>query len=143
MDEAKVHPNDLQKLIYNGCYQYMRSTTPVSLRKLRMLEWHIAYSTNIYTDPAVYYAHLASNRARCQEDHRASDGARGGQKFTEKEQDDAYEKQARAATGQVTSSEGDTVRSIDIKPLLPMGNKNDPTIHPDRITAIRHTMWYI
>ncbi|KAH8819457.1 eukaryotic translation initiation factor-like protein 2C 2 [Xylogone sp. PMI_703] len=125
LDEAKVHPNELQKMIYNSCYQYMRSTTPVSLH------------------PAVYYAHLASNRARCQEDHRASDGARGGQKFTEKEQDDAYKQQYRAAMGQPTSSESGTVRSIDVKPLLPMGNPSDPSMHPNRIAAIRHTMWYI
>ena len=33
MDEAKMHPNVLQNMIYEHCYQYIRSTTPVSLRK--------------------------------------------------------------------------------------------------------------
>jgi eukaryotic translation initiation factor 2C len=32
-DEAKVPVNDLQKMIYQFSYQYMRSTTPVSLCK--------------------------------------------------------------------------------------------------------------
>ncbi|KAI4204293.1 MAG: hypothetical protein LQ350_001273 [Teloschistes chrysophthalmus] len=50
MDEAKVKTDDFQRMLYDHCYQYMRSTTPVSLF------------------PAVYYAHLASNRARAHED---------------------------------------------------------------------------
>lgn len=32
-DEARVPPNDFQAMIYKHCYQYMRSTTPVSLCK--------------------------------------------------------------------------------------------------------------
>ncbi|KAI4257471.1 MAG: hypothetical protein LQ352_001635 [Teloschistes flavicans] len=50
MDEAKLKTDDFQRLLYDHSYQYMRSTTPVSLF------------------PAVYYAHLASNRARAHED---------------------------------------------------------------------------
>ncbi|OTB02018.1 hypothetical protein M426DRAFT_25033 [Hypoxylon sp. CI-4A] len=49
LDEEGVKPNDLVKMIYQQCYQYCRSTTPVSLH------------------PAVYYSHLASNRARSHE----------------------------------------------------------------------------
>lgn len=49
MDEANVPIDLFQKLLYEQCYQYIRSTTPVSLH------------------PAVYYAHLASNRARSHE----------------------------------------------------------------------------
>ncbi|KAI1763510.1 Piwi-domain-containing protein [Hypoxylon sp. FL1150] len=48
-DDTKMPPNELQKMIYQQCYQYCRSTTPVSLH------------------PAVYYSHLASNRARSHE----------------------------------------------------------------------------
>lgn len=48
-DDAGIKPNDLQRMIYHQCYQYCRSTTPVSLH------------------PAVYYSHLASNRARSHE----------------------------------------------------------------------------
>ncbi|KAL8726906.1 MAG: hypothetical protein Q9166_006395 [cf. Caloplaca sp. 2 TL-2023] len=55
LDEAKINVDAFQKLLYENCYQYMRSTTPVSLF------------------PAVYYAHLASNRARAHEDIAESD----------------------------------------------------------------------
>ncbi|KAI1333450.1 Piwi domain-containing protein [Xylariaceae sp. FL0016] len=54
LDEASVQPNVLQMLLYQQCYQYCRSTTPVSLH------------------PAVYYSHLASVRARCHEDIASS-----------------------------------------------------------------------
>ena len=36
MDEAKYSPNYLQNMIYEHCYQYVRSTTPVSLSKLSL-----------------------------------------------------------------------------------------------------------
>ncbi|KAL9030315.1 MAG: hypothetical protein Q9196_001543 [Gyalolechia fulgens] len=49
MDDANVPVDEFQKMLYEQCYQYIRSTTPVSLH------------------PAVYYAHLASNRARSHE----------------------------------------------------------------------------
>lgn len=53
-DEANVQPDQLQKMIYEQCYQYARSTTPVSLH------------------PAVYYSHVASVRARAHENIHAS-----------------------------------------------------------------------
>jgi eukaryotic translation initiation factor 2C len=54
-DEIGMKPDDLQKMIYQQCYQYMRATTPVSLH------------------PAVYYAHLAGARARQHENVATSD----------------------------------------------------------------------
>ncbi|KAK2871848.1 hypothetical protein FQN49_002759 [Arthroderma sp. PD_2] len=60
IDEIKHNPNQLQNMIYEHCYQYMRSTTSVSLF------------------PAVYYAHLASARARSHEDVPASSGPQSG-----------------------------------------------------------------
>ncbi|KAK8017428.1 hypothetical protein PG993_013754, partial [Apiospora rasikravindrae] len=54
LDEANCNPNDLQRMLYHHCYQYQRSTTPVSLH------------------PAVYYSHLASVRAASHEDIAAS-----------------------------------------------------------------------
>ena len=44
MDEAKLSQEELQNMIYEASYQYVRSTTPVSLH------------------PAIYYAHLAAAR---------------------------------------------------------------------------------
>ncbi|KAG5287396.1 eukaryotic translation initiation factor 2c [Histoplasma capsulatum G186AR] len=60
VDEMNHGPKDLENMIYEHCYQYMRSTTSVSLF------------------PAVYYAHLASNRARAHENIPASSGPRSG-----------------------------------------------------------------
>ncbi|WEW55192.1 Protein argonaute [Emydomyces testavorans] len=60
IDEIGSSPNQIQNMIYEHCYQYMRSTTSVSLF------------------PAVYYAHLASNRARSHENVPASSGPQSG-----------------------------------------------------------------
>ncbi|KAK4192212.1 hypothetical protein QBC35DRAFT_552676 [Podospora australis] len=53
-DEVGLKPEDLQRILYHQCYQYCRSTTPVSLH------------------PAVYYAHLACERARAHHDEPTS-----------------------------------------------------------------------
>lgn len=53
-DECALKPEDLQRILYHQCYQYCRSTTPVSLH------------------PAVYYAHLAGTRARHHESLHAT-----------------------------------------------------------------------
>lgn len=123
-DEAQCNPNEFQKMIYQHCYQYMRSTTPVSLY------------------PAVYYAHLASNRARAHEATPASDGPRGGQKFIEAQQDSAVRAGAGAGAegGSITrSSETGSSLPAEARPLLPLGA-------PDGGAAtikIRTGMWYI
>ncbi|TPX18236.1 uncharacterized protein E0L32_002745 [Thyridium curvatum] len=49
-DDVKMPADRLQTMIYQQCYQYQRSTTPVSLH------------------PAVYYAHLAGARCRAHQD---------------------------------------------------------------------------
>ncbi|KAI9724962.1 MAG: hypothetical protein M1812_000238 [Candelaria pacifica] len=101
MDEAKLPPNEFQNMIYEQCYQYMRSTTPVSLH------------------PAVYYAHLASNRARSHENVPASSGPRTGPPPKPK----SPEKSA-------TDPEKPPTESV---PLLQIEN----TLH------LREGMWYI
>ncbi|PWY92461.1 eukaryotic translation initiation factor 2c [Aspergillus heteromorphus CBS 117.55] len=60
LDQIGHKPHELQNMIYDHCYQYMRSTTSVSLY------------------PAIYYAHLISNRARSHEDVPASSGPQSG-----------------------------------------------------------------
>lgn len=60
LDEVGLSTNQLHAMIYEQCYAYIRSTTPVSLH------------------PAIYYAHLASNRARHHENVPASTGPRSG-----------------------------------------------------------------
>lgn len=62
MDEKKVPVNIFQKMLYEQCYQYIRSTTAVSLH------------------PAVYYAHLASKRAQAHDSIYGTDHPKGKQK---------------------------------------------------------------
>lgn len=60
MDEVGLKPEELQNMIYEQCYQYIRSTTPVSVH------------------PAIYYAHLITARSRHHECFDPSDGPRSG-----------------------------------------------------------------
>ncbi|TVY80632.1 Protein argonaute [Lachnellula suecica] len=120
-DEAQTPPNEFQAMIYKHCYQYMRSTTPVSLF------------------PAVYYAHLASNRARAHEGSAASSGPRGGQKFEEQQQDDAQRRAAGHSTMGGSSRSGDN--TSEARPLLPMGELE--SADRERVIRLRTGMWYI
>ncbi len=97
-DEMNHKPEQIQNMIYEHCYQYMRSTTSVSLH------------------PAVYYAHLASNRAKAHEDIAASAGPQGGAGFKQK---------APSRSSEPSESE--------VKPLMPLFNVN----------GIVFAMWYI
>ncbi|KAL3475026.1 Piwi domain-containing protein [Aspergillus californicus] len=60
LDQLKHRPQELENMIYDHCYQYMRSTTSVSLF------------------PAVYYAHLVAARAHDHFDKAASEGPQSG-----------------------------------------------------------------
>ncbi|CAG8942223.1 unnamed protein product [Penicillium salamii] len=60
MDEIGLKPNDLENMINDHCYQYIRSTTSVSIH------------------PAIYYAHLISVRARHHEDVPITSGPQSG-----------------------------------------------------------------
>ncbi|KAI9738223.1 MAG: hypothetical protein M1834_008721 [Cirrosporium novae-zelandiae] len=66
LDETKMSNNFLENMIYEHCYQYIRSTTPVSLF------------------PAVYYAHLASIRSGAHVNTPASSGPTSGPGFVAK-----------------------------------------------------------
>jgi eukaryotic translation initiation factor 2C len=89
---------EIQQFLFEHSYQYIRSTTPVSLH------------------PAVYYAHLAADRARA---HVSDSPVSSGKK-------EAQGQDARSSTG--SSS-----RLIEVAPLQPMLAN----------TGIRETMWYI
>ncbi|KAL8651846.1 MAG: hypothetical protein Q9226_004519 [Calogaya cf. arnoldii] len=101
MDEAGLTVDSLQKTLYEHCYQYIRSTTSVSLH------------------PAVYYAHLASNRAR------AHDAGRGNDPPSDKGK----------GKGPATLSSG--ASDEDPAPLLSMAKRNE-----DR-DWIGYGMWFI
>ena len=118
LDEANCQPNKLQAMIYSHCYAYIRSTTPVSLH------------------PAVYYAHLASNRARFHENIGTDDGGfRSGGK--------AVEVQHEALAKRVHTLEGiaDEAEENAKKRLMALGGSQDTD--PRNRDLIRNTMWYI
>ncbi|KAK0725380.1 putative eukaryotic translation initiation factor [Lasiosphaeris hirsuta] len=100
-DEIKKSPDDLQKMIYQHCYQYCRSTTPVSLH------------------PAVYYAHLASNRGR------------------------AHEPDTTAQASGTKSQQGPTVTSalqnLPCNKVEPLGK----TAHPSMLGLLAKRMWFV
>lgn len=86
----------------------------------------------------MYYAHLASNRARAHESAPASDGPRGGQKFEEGLQDLAI-RRGHVGTAEGSSQTGASLPT-EAAPLLPLGNPEQST---DIIIKIRTGMWYI
>jgi eukaryotic translation initiation factor 2C len=143
MDDAKVDPTLFQNMIYKHCYQYARSTTPVSLCKYSILLFS-SLLANSGADPAAYYAHLASNRARCHESSAASEGPRGGQKFEEQQQDAGV--RARGGAGAAggppgaSSQSGSLTGMLDAKPLVPLGSDLKDAA---ALKAIRSSMWYI
>jgi len=115
-DEVGMKQDELQKMIYQQCYQYARSTTPVSLH------------------PAVYYAHLASARARAHENVPTSDQVPDYAKHfvTGKGPGTMAKRPESKATSRRTN--------VEAMPLLPMGG---PDAREDAKVTFRSTMWYI
>ncbi|KAL2151322.1 hypothetical protein VTH82DRAFT_6420 [Thermothelomyces myriococcoides] len=117
-DECGLKPDDLQRILYHQCYQYCRSTTPISIH------------------PAVYYAHLAGTRARHHEnksgnaepmvvDSRHLVLTRPGP-------------MSKSDTRTVTSrSDDDAVPP----PLLKIGC--GPKARPSAIRTFENTMWWV
>lgn len=113
IDEIGWKAEELQRMIYEQCYTYMRSTGPVSLH------------------PAVYYAHLAGTRARCHEDVHSSTGPRAGP--------EAH----HLAIHRVVTGEGmiGPRRGTSSRPLLPFGVPKDA--HVANHNYMPETMWFI
>ena len=98
LDEIGHDDCRIQNMVYEHCYQYMRSTTSVSLF------------------PAVYYAHLASNRAKSHEDIASSEGPQQGPGYK-----------------QNTKVSPDEKPATEVPPLMKMGQGS----------SIEFSMWYI
>jgi eukaryotic translation initiation factor 2C len=114
----------------------MRSTTPVSLCKFQYRAGE--YVRLIFLDPAVYYAHIASLRARAHENVPASDKPRGGAKFVEQRQDESN--QAATLIGRAVSSvKSEFDRHTEVLPLVELG----VAANPAQKATIKYTMWYI
>ncbi|KAL1899214.1 Protein argonaute [Sporothrix stenoceras] len=108
-DEVKMPTALLQKMIYQQCYQYARSTTPVSLH------------------PAVYYAHLAGDRARAHENVES-----------DRKDPDMVRKALESWNAKKTS--GSVTHPTESLPLLPMGAKE--SVDKNR-NFTPYTMWFI
>ncbi|KAF4126056.1 eukaryotic translation initiation factor 2C [Geosmithia morbida] len=119
LDEMNCPVNDLQRIIYHQCYSYVRSTTPVSIH------------------PAIYYAHLACNRARQHENISIYEGFRSGGKGHEFVRN-------RVSKGQEFE---EIPQGTEAPTLLEVGGRIPPTgMAPDEIAQrefIKETMWYI
>ncbi|KAK3941998.1 Piwi domain-containing protein [Diplogelasinospora grovesii] len=113
-DEIKMKPDDLQKMIYQQCYQYCRSTTPVSLH------------------PAVYYAHLACNRARHHENVPTSE------QVPKSIRPQILPK--RGIMAKVDPDENTIKRYATPMPLMPMGGSE---AKEDAKKIFPWTMWYV
>ncbi|KAI0160179.1 Piwi domain-containing protein [Xylariaceae sp. FL1272] len=115
-DDVGVAPNDLQKMVYEHCYQYCRSTTSVSLF------------------PAVYYAHLISNRARSHENIYASQRelpqVKAGHPIG-KRPEDIYTDATRHQPGTAAP------------PLVKMTGDGEVIGNPEDVEFMNTTMWYV
>lgn len=108
VNEPGMSNDELYTLIYEHSYQYIRATTPVSLF------------------PAVYYAHLASNRAV---HHDKDFGNFAGGRQTEA----SKTKDGKSKSGKSGASSGDDDKNRPSPPLMSM---------PDQ-AVISKSMWYI
>ncbi|KAF2716205.1 Piwi-domain-containing protein [Polychaeton citri CBS 116435] len=100
-DDAKMHQDEIYTLLYEHSYQFIRATTPVSQH------------------PAVYYAHIASNRAVPHDP-----------KWGESTEDTPSK---AAAGGQRVGSAPSSGAPVEISKLMPMPNQG----------GINSAMWYI
>jgi eukaryotic translation initiation factor 2C len=119
LDQNNLDHEALQQFIFEHSFQYARSTTPVSMF------------------PAIYYAHLASNRGKCHEDRYSLTSDKKG--IAEKMVGGMDAAQAIAET---RKEKAEIIKNLPTPPkdpyttpLLPLCSKN--TVHLDT------KMWYI
>jgi eukaryotic translation initiation factor 2C len=117
-DEVNMKPDELQKMIYQQCYQYMRATTPVSLH------------------PAVYYAHLCGARSRQHENVATSDQVPLVAKDWVQGHRPGWGAKIQDPRSLPTSQQDPT----EAEPLLPMGGDE---ARADSKETFRTGMWYI
>ncbi|KUI56371.1 Protein argonaute [Cytospora mali] len=113
-DEVGMPIDKFQQMIYQQCYQYIRSTTPVSIH------------------PAIYYAHLAAARARA---HEAID-------ISERDPLVRRERMNRPLAKFDNSDTTSNMRPEDVPSLMPIGGFENKA-HPKNVEFFKSTMWYI
>ncbi|KAL1654443.1 Protein argonaute [Didymella pomorum] len=97
LNEDEWQAAELQQFIFEHSYHYARSTTPVSMH------------------PAVYYAHLAADRARA---HLKESPVSSGKKESHADR---------------ASDTGSSNRNVEVPPLMPLQNSR----------GLKDVMWYI
>ncbi|KAK4166548.1 hypothetical protein QBC43DRAFT_286477 [Cladorrhinum sp. PSN259] len=123
LDECKIPPAELQQILYHQCYQYCRSTTPVSLH------------------PAVYYAHLASARGRHQENRATSDQVPKDIKYKILPPRGLYAK--RPNYGKTPSDNTANKQKAEFTPPLLEIGREIAAKRPQAIEAFKSTMWWV
>ncbi|KAK3990966.1 Piwi domain-containing protein [Cladorrhinum sp. PSN332] len=118
-DQCQLKPAELQQILYHQCYQYCRSTTPVSLH------------------PAVYYAHLASARGRHHEARPTSEQVPKNVKYRILPPRGLYAKRPEKDESQ---SSAELRKKMYANPLLEIG---DTSARPESIANFKSTMWYV
>lgn len=114
MNEPNISNDQLQMLIYEHCYQYIRATTPISQH------------------PAIYYAHLASNRAVPHNpDFAGSSDGQTTQTSHPRSSSDSGGSQGGRSPSRTASSSSEA--PTEFKKLLQMPNQG----------GIQTSMWYI
>ncbi|KAK3384975.1 Piwi domain-containing protein [Podospora didyma] len=115
-DDVNWKPDDLQRMIYHQCYQFCRSTTPISLH------------------PAVYYAHLVCYRARCHENKAISE------QVPRDIQHHFLPAPGPMAKRDPSTTTSDSDSNLKPPPLLEMGGDE---ARPDCKVTFRNTMWWV
>lgn len=126
-DEVKMDPAELQRLLYNQCYQYCRSTTPVSLH------------------PAVYYAHLAAGRGVAHIDQDLPPAGQTEQQSTTVDNNPMSlpvlkrGMMAKSDSKTTKTSSSDDTSSLP-RPLIKPGQRGG---RADAIMAFENSMWWV
>ncbi|KAF3763069.1 Piwi-domain-containing protein [Cryphonectria parasitica EP155] len=114
VDEVGMPVDALQRMIYHQCYQYVRSTTPVSLH------------------PAIYYAHLAAARGRAHEDIDAS----------EKDPQNRLE-EMRLPLAKHDNKSVNSSKKLEKAPYLMEIGADKKLARADNINFFKGTMWFV
>ena len=120
-DEMYVKPDYLIQMIYDQSYQYVRSTTSVSIH------------------PAVYYAHLAARRSVGHERDSLGYGRGGTHKPSEE-----LERAELEAANALASHTGKLLTTAAIKRLQYLTEQdNPPLVGMNNDIKILETMWFV
>jgi eukaryotic translation initiation factor 2C len=109
LDECKLGPQVLQQITFEHCFQYMRSTTPVSIVPAVYVSCNISSCDADFELIYSKYAHLASKRAKA---HVNKPTISSGKKETHN----------KDKKNEQTLSSSEHLSALEIPPLIPLNN---------------------